>query len=150
MHQSPRAVFVRARNVAFVGWRDAPSHDDILAWHDLGRAMAREERSACVDLVLRGRPRFSDDVRRASEALARDPGIFQLGFAHVLLIPGVAGSAVRAFIGTILLVTRPPAPAKVFGDVAGGMAWLRPRLDARWSEAELAACCGELVHLLSS
>lgn len=149
VYESPRARFAELRNVGIVVWRDAPDLADILAWHRLGKTMAEEHGAcACVDVVVTGRPRFTDDVRRASEALARDPRIFTLGFAHVVLVPGLAGSAVRAFIGTILLVARPPAPAKVVGDVPAAVDWLLPRLGPAWSAAELRAGCDASIALL--
>lgn len=147
LYESARGFFVEKRNVLIVVWRDAPDLADIRAWHRLGLFMAKEHAtSACIDVVVAGTPRFSDDVRRAAEELARDERIFPLGIAHVLLIPGLGGSAVRAFIGTILLVARPPAPAKVVGDVPSAIAWLLPKLGAGWTAAELRAECDAAVE----
>jgi hypothetical protein len=150
VYESERGVFVEHRNVAVVGWREAPEVADIRAWHRLGQTMTREHgKCACIDIVLRGTPRFSDEVRRASEELARDPKIFELGFAHAMLMPGLGGSAVRAFIGTILLVTRPPVPAKVLGDVSAAVEWLLPKLGGAWTAQELRAVCEHVVVQLN-
>jgi hypothetical protein len=150
VYESERGVFVEHRNVAVVGWRDAPDVADIHAWHRLGQSMTKEHgKCACIDVVMRGTPRFSDEVRRASEELARDTKIFELGFAHALLMPGLGGSAVRAFIGTILLVTRPPAPAKVLGDVPAAVDWLLPKLGEGWTRGELVAACDHVVARLN-
>lgn len=151
VYESARAVFVESRNVGIVVWRNAPDLADIRAWHRFAHAMHKEHGAcACIDLVLTGTPRFPDDVRRAAEELAADPRVFSLGFAHVLLLPGLAGSAVRAFIGTVLLVARPPAPAKVFGDVASAIEWLLPKLGAGWTAATLRAECDAAIALARS
>ena len=145
-------MMARVRNVAFVGWRDAPTATQMREWHRLAHLLAKEHgaTSACIDIVVRGTPRFTDDVRRSAEELARDAKAFPIGIAHVLLIPGLAGTAVRAFIQTILLVSRPPNPAKVVGDLASAVGWLGPKLAAHgWTERELRARCDEMVQLLA-
>jgi hypothetical protein len=147
--EDARCLIHRERNIAFVGWRDAPRVEQIREWHRVGRAIAKDfpGEGACVDIVLRGKPDFDDAMRKEAERLARDPQIFERGFAHVLLIPGLAGAAVRAFINTVLIVARPPAPAKVSADVASAVAWLHPKISG-WDTASLTTACDELITRL--
>lgn len=147
MHADERSVLATLQNVAFAGWRDAPQVEDIRRWHQLGRAVqaAHPGRGCCFDVVVRGRPDFGEAMRRETVKFASDPDIFQLGFAHVVIAPGLVGSAVRAFIGTILLVARPPAPAKVFGEVDAAVEWMAPSLVPDGiTPAVLRNACAEL------
>jgi hypothetical protein len=150
VYEDDRAILAKARNVGLVGWREAPTPELIGHWHRLGRALAKEHaKSACIDIVLRGTPRFSDAMRREAERLASDASIFPLGFAHIVLAPGLAGTAVRAFISTVLLVTRPPAPARVFADARGAATWLVPRLaETGWTEPAIVDASNELIDRL--
>ncbi len=146
-----RAVIARIRNVGFVGWRDAPTLDHMVAWHRLARTLHKEHgaANACIDVVVRGTPRFTEDVRRAAEELARDTKAFELGLVHALLIPGMAGTAVRMFIQTVLLVGRPANPVKVVSDIPSALGWLGPRVAAHgWTERELREACDELIAAL--
>jgi hypothetical protein len=145
-----RAVIARIRNVGFVGWRDAPTIEHMVAWHRLARTLHKEHgASACIDVVVRGTPRFTEDVRRSAEELARDPKAFELGMVHALLMPGMAGTAVRMFIQTVLLVGRAPNPVKVASDIPSALGWLGPRVAAHgWTERELREGCDELIAAL--
>ena len=138
------ALITIARNVAVCGWRNAPRVEHVRTWHRAGREIARAFPGvgASVDIVVRGTPHFTDDVRKAAEEMARDTHVFDLGIAHAVLIPGFAGTAVRAFIGTVLLISRPATPTKVMGDLGQAVAWLAPRIAKQgWTEAELLTTC---------
>ena len=154
-YEDETAIFGRVRNVALVGWREAPSVAAIRAWQRLGHTIGKDHpgAGACIDVIVRGTPRFGEDVRRAAEEMARDPKIFGRGIAHVTLIPGLAGTAVRAFIQTILLVARPATPTKVFADVRSATTWMTPRISdvtkQTWTEPELRGACDQLVVALA-
>lgn len=130
VYERPNALMIQSGNLALVGWRGAPNYEDVIAWHQLGKSMAREcpEGSACVDLVLGGTPDFSEPVRRAAVKLASDPHIFPYAYAHIIVMPGFAGTAVRSFIQTVITISRTPAPSKVFGDAATATSWLHPKM----------------------
>lgn len=130
VYERPHARMIQSGNLALIGWRDAPKYEDILAWHQLGKSMARAfpEGSACVSVVVRGTPNFTEDVRSATIKMAADSGIFPMGFAHVISMPGFAGLAVRSFVQTVLVLARNPSPSKVFGDAQAASAWLAPRM----------------------
>lgn len=151
IHEDERVILARVRNVAFVGWRAEPQATHIREWHRLGKSIAREHpgAGACVDVVMGGTPRFPDDVRKASEELARDSKSFERGIAHVILMPGLAGTAVRTFIQTVLLVSRTAVPAKVVGDTRSASVWLGPRIaDTGWSDRALLTSIEELARAL--
>ena len=74
--------------------------------------------------------------------MVKQPGIFSLGAAHVVLVEGFASTAVWAFMNTALLPGRPARPNRVFREVETAVAWLVPLLtrgEQRWTHAELAA-----------
>jgi hypothetical protein len=138
------ALITITRNVAICGWRNAPRLEHVRMWHRAGKEIARAHPGvgACVDIVVRGTPLFTDDVRKAAEEMAGDRHVFDLGVVHAVLIPGFAGTAVRAFIGTVLLVSRPATPTKVMGDLGQAVTWLAPRIAKQgWTQTELLAAC---------
>jgi hypothetical protein len=162
-HANDRSVMGSFRNLGLVGWRAAPAVDDIRRWRSLGHALeqAHPGGSACIDLVVGGTPRFSDEMRKEAEQFASDPRAFSLGIAHLIVLPGFAGTAVRAFISTIILVARPPSPAKAFGDAESACSWLLARLRtgsvasggapaASWTEAEVMMAQRALMAKLGS
>ena len=139
VYERPHALMIQSGNLALIGWRDAPNYEDMIAWHQLGKSMGREfpAGSACVDVVVRGTPKFSDEVRRAAVKMAADPHVFPIAYAHIIVMPGFAGTAVRSFIQTVITLSRTPSPSRVFGDVATAAAWLQPKLGDAIALADL-------------
>lgn len=129
-----------AENLAFVVWRSAPSADHVRRWHRFALDHGRGPHApgACVDIILQGTPSFSDEMRRETQRFASDAKVFPRGMSHVVLMGGLAGSAVRAFIGTIMLIAKPVAPAKVFGDFDAASPWMQKLLlPTRWTAPEI-------------
>ncbi len=94
---------------------------------------------AFVNMVTGGVPVFSEPVREELVKVIKSTNI-TLGAAHILLVSGMAGSAVRAFLSTVLLVARPKAPNRVFAEVPDAVSWLLVRLggtQAQWTGNEL-------------
>lgn len=88
-------------------------------------------------------------MRRATEKFASDENVFELGTAHVILLPGLAGTAVRAFIQTIVLVSRSKSPNKVFRRIEDSVAWLTPILAPHgWTARDLQTACESVVRAL--
>ncbi len=78
----------------------------------------------------------------------RDPRFQGRGSAHVLELGGLAGVTTRAFLSTAILVARPTAAHKVFGDVEAGVAWLAPRISSGahvWSPAEIVQAQAQIA-----
>lgn len=142
-----------AENLAVVAWRAAPQAEHMRRWHRFALEHGRGPHApgACVDIIVRGTPSFSDEMRRETNRFASDTKVFPRGMAHVVLVDGLIGSAVRAFIGTIMLVARPVAPAKVFGDLDAASRWVLPLLGserggARWTAPEIRSLTEEATN----
>jgi hypothetical protein len=87
-------------------------------------------------------------VRTALVRLNADPTTFSLGSARVLLLPGLAGVAVRAFLNTVKLLSRPVRPQQVFGNIRDAATWLAPKIGSSqvpWSPEELEALAARLI-----
>ncbi len=131
-----------AKNLLAVTWFDAPDVVQLRAFRDHSRAMQSPStgRTAMINLICDGTPRFSGAVRDELTALMGEH-LHMLGAAHVVLVDGLRGAAVRAFLATAMLVGRATAPAKVYGTIPPAIAqlesWLAPS-GTRWTRDELA------------
>ena len=130
------------RNVMLGVWSDAPTVQQLrrFARGAESFSQANPGGQALVNLFVGGVPSFSDPVREEVTKLLQTAGLFTLGTAHIVLVSGMAGSAVRAFLSTTMLVGRPANPNRVFGSVPDATKWLHPRLggvSAQWTENEL-------------
>ncbi|MFW6067895.1 MAG: hypothetical protein ACOC97_06130 [Myxococcota bacterium] len=132
-------------NMAVAVWTGAPSVDQLRRLHG-GLNVLRSENpdgGAFMNVVVGGTPRFSNEVREEAARITQDTGPTDRGTAHVVLIEGMAGAAVRAFIGTMTLMGRPKIPTKTFGDLTSAADWLLARLEGipgtAWSRESLIA-----------
>lgn len=81
-----------------------------------------------LDLILSGTPNFTNEVREEATKLNRDPTLFRLGIADAVLVSGLVGVAVRAFLSTIALMARSSVPSRVWTSLADAERWLLPKL----------------------
>jgi hypothetical protein len=130
-----------SRNIQVNVWLDAPQAEQVRIFSRVGASHARRHPggAALVNLIVSGTPSFSEEVRDGIVKLMKVPDMFRLG-AHLVLLDGLKGSAVRAFISTAMLVGRPPIPNKVFGDPESAANWLLPQLAQgaeAWSRVDL-------------
>lgn len=138
------------RNLHVVAWFDAPSVDQMHAYGRAAKALSTRHagKSGLVNLVVSGVPRFSSEVREAAAEYTRE-GAHSVGAAHVILVGGLLGSSVRAFLSTVVLIGRPPNPTKVFGDLPQSAAWMAGNLSQRspeaWLPEEVLAACREVM-----
>ena len=133
-----------ARNIQVNLWTDAPTVEQMRAFGRSGAAHARRHPQgvALLNLITSGTPSFSDAVRDETVRLMKLPDMFRLGAAHVVLLEGFKGTAVRAFLATMMLIARPPIPNKVFGDAESAAAWMMPLLAPgaeAWSPEEIVS-----------
>lgn len=99
-----------------------------------------EGRQIFVNLVLDGIPSFSDEVRRKAAELSRRAEEWRSVTAHVILIPGLRGVAVRSFVSTFMLMARARERTGVFGSIADGARFIGQKHGTpRWSEARALA-----------
>lgn len=118
------------RNLMVVGWTDSPEADHLRALGAAAQKLARSypKGSALLDVLIRGTPKFHDRVREETVKVIHDPGNFTLGVGHLILVEGLAGAAIRAFLSTAMLMGRGHRPRKVFADPRDAAAWLARNL----------------------
>ncbi len=143
VHQDATLRIWTLRELLIAGWFDAPvAHQMRIlarAGKELGQAYPKG--AGLANVIIRGVPRFDDDVRQEGIRMAREQ-TFRKGSCHVVLVGGLAGAAARAFMSMVLLVGRKgvgdgASPAKVFGSSEDAARWFVPMLGAGWSVAEV-------------
>ncbi len=98
---------------------------------------------ALLDLVVAGRPTFGEDARSAIVSLMREAACDH-GVAHVVMLRGIAGTAVRMFLNGALLLARPTSPSKAFDELEPALAWLAS-CGCTVDPATIRAAAAELV-----
>lgn len=127
-------------------WSDVPQLEHM---QTLDRAVNQhlraigDKKQVFVNVMISGRPNFSEEVRRESAKFPQRYSKYRAAVAHVVLLTGLAGVAVRAFTSTTLLVGRPSVPTKVFDNVEDAMAWLLPYLPSGYTKERLLAAYAE-------
>ena len=112
-------------------WRDAPTFPQMLRL----RAASEEQRrraadgAALLNLVLSGTPSFSNDVRKEATSQTQATSGWGIANAHVVLVDGFRGVAVRSFFGTMMLLARTDVPTKVFGELETAVRWVAPLME---------------------
>lgn len=140
-----------ARNLHVVAWYDAPSLEQMHAYASCAKALSDRwrRRSGLMNLVVGGVPRFTAEVREAAAEYTRE-GAHGAGAAHVILVSGLLGSSVRAFLSTAMLLGRPPNPTRVFGGIAEAARWMATNFAAHsgqvWDPDELARVCLDVIE----
>ncbi len=152
VHADSTFRIVTSRNVQVNVWSDAPTLEQMFVFGRTGAAHARQHPrgTALINLIVSGTPSFTEPVRAEAIKLVKESAIFSLGAAHVILVSGFAGTAVRAFMSTAIMVGRPNRPNKVFGELAPAAAWLAPLLTKGaqpWSSAALMALVAQIRAL---
>lgn len=134
------------RNLLILSWAEAPTLTHMANCERAARGANRLNPDGIGLLCLMlsgGIPRFPDDVREEVAKFNRNPALFPLGVANVMLVTGLAGVAVRAFVSTASLLGRPAVPTKTFADLVDAADWLAPLLRTpsapRWNPGDLKA-----------
>lgn len=134
-------VSLHAVGAVFVArWIDAPRMEQMEALELHGRAWEAKIEGGCafLNLVLDGRPEFSNAVRTRSAALTGDSALFSRCRIHTILLGGFAGVAVQMFTNTFLLLGRPPHPSVAVRTLEDACAQALPHLDAAtWAPPRL-------------
>lgn len=118
------------QNLVAMLWCEAPTAEQLRAFERIGRRVGRASKGTGVlwNVMLRGTPRFSEEARGELVRLMRGEEFLPRANAHIILVPGVAGAAVRAFMNTAVLLGRSKLPARFFGDPGEAATWLAPHL----------------------
>lgn len=130
------------RNLVVAAWREAPTVAQLRALERAGRSLEDQlpGKNVLLNLMISGTPNFSAEVREEAIRLSGVPDIFSLAAAHVILAQGLVGTAVRAFLSTVVLLSKPPTPTKIFGDKTPATTWLMEHLKASgepWSRDQI-------------
>ena len=149
VHADTTFRIFRSRNIQLNVWKDAPRSEHMREFRRIGAVHNRRhpQGSGLINMILSGTPSFSSEVRDETVKLMKETSMFRLGTAHVVLVGGLSGTSVRAFLSTVMLLGRPPLPNKVFGDMNSAAGWLAPRLAESaevWSPAALVALMQEV------
>ncbi|MEO7330833.1 MAG: hypothetical protein ABI193_19825 [Minicystis sp.] len=150
VHEDPTLRIAIERNVLINVWRDAPTVEQMRAFGSAARSLHRSRGGdgGLINVVVGGTPRFSDGVRDEAVRLTRAP-MLPRGVVHLILVNGLAGAAVRAFLSTVVLLGRPRVPTRVYADPDETCAFLAPLLTVgkeRWTAAELFAVYQQAVR----
>ncbi len=150
-HEDADLRVAQSQNLVVAVWREAPSSLTQMHTIEALNESTRKEHPAgagYVNVIVAGTPRFSKEIRDDAARQTRETPENALASAHVVLVGGLTGVAVRSFLSTMLLVGRPKVPSKVFGDIKSAAAWTAEKLSGpgriRWVAAELEEL---LVHL---
>ena len=142
VHDDALLRVVTRKNVTFAVWSGPPGVSQIHALQraaDFTSKRGRPEQ-LLISTVLRGAPNFSEEVRDELVRVMRNKENFRLGTAHLILLDGMAGTAVRAFLSTVKLLSRNAAPMGVFGKTEEALLWGLERVRGsreRWIYSEL-------------
>jgi hypothetical protein len=130
------------RGLCVARWADAPAalHFPLvtaamrLAARELGRAGLLNVIDAPGKM-----PRFTEPVRQAGAQMARDITPLVAATAHVVLLDGFSGAAVRMFLSTLSLLARGGPTATVHATLDAGVDWLATRAPGDWTPSRISA-----------
>ncbi len=150
VHADSTLRIVTSRNVQVNVWSNAPTVEQMRAHGRAGTAHARRHLrgTGLLNIVVGGTPSFSEPGRVETVKIMKQADLFSLGSAQIILAGGLAGTAVRAFMSTVILLGQPVRPTRVFSESETAVAWIAPLLTRGaepWSRAELAALVAQLV-----
>jgi hypothetical protein len=144
-HRDEVLTVASERGLCVARWADSPQprHFPIVT---AAMRAAAEPRAALLNVVdARGKlPRFNDEVRRAAAEMARALAPISMGTAHVLLLDGFTGAAVRMFLSTLTLLARGGPATTVHSSVAEGAAWLAAHAPSGHSAQTIEAAYASL------
>ena len=128
-------------------WGDAPRMQQMRALAEHGRSFEEAHGPvALINIAAAGTPTFPDDVRRIAAEYTSDPTLFQLARAHVILMTGFTGVAVRAFVNTFILIGRPPRPTRMLSSIEAASHWLPQHIQQdAWTPETIARQANALI-----
>lgn len=127
--------------LCLVRWADSPQprhFSELLA--AMRTASAQSGHAAMLSVVdAKGKlPRFTDEVRGAAQDMAKQSAPLGSGTAHVILVEGFTGAAVRMFVSTLNLLSRSQVPTSVHASIPQAAAWLAEHAPG-WSAGQIEA-----------
>ena len=124
-HDDVLVLLVR-HNILALAWYNAPRAGHLLEVMRQVHAVHRATQIApCLyNIVIRGTPRFPDEVREQGARLVRETADYKSTTAHVIEVDGLAGTAARMFLSTMVLLARHKPNVRVFGDHREAAGWI--------------------------
>jgi len=147
LFRDDRVALYGLEHLFFAVWEDAPRMEQMRALAEHGRRFEEAHGPlALMNIAAAGTPKFPDDVRRIAAEFTADPSLFQLARAHVILMTGFVGVAVRAFINTFILLGKPPRPTRMLPSIEAASQWLPQHIQQdRWTPEAIAQQASALV-----
>lgn len=130
------------KNTVIGVWFDAPTLVRLKALDDARRAAhaASPKGAGLMNVIVGGKPNFSSEVRAEVKRQGETPHGKELGAAQVVLVPGLTGTAVRAFLTGTLLFAKNAEQRKVFASMPDAARWAAPLWSipgVSWTPAEI-------------
>ena len=124
-HDDVLVLLVR-HNILALAWYNAPRAGHLLEVMRQVHAVHRATQiSPCLyNIVIRGTPRFPDEVREDAARLVRETSDYRSTTAHVIEVEGLAGTAARMFLSTMVLLSRHKPNVRVFSDHQEAATWI--------------------------
>jgi hypothetical protein len=126
--------------VVLATWFDAPTLDQMLQIEAFGRQHGKD--LAFCNVIVRGRPIFSEEVRRTAIRMVVD-SCYARGAAHLVLVEGLKGAAVRGFLGMVNLVGKARANVRVFSEIPTAARFLAELADQQPGAVAIEGTLGE-------
>ncbi|MEZ4298611.1 MAG: hypothetical protein R3B70_26905 [Polyangiaceae bacterium] len=150
LHEDATTRVLSRRNLVVTVWSSAPTAAQFRIFSRVSERFvkARPAGTALLSVALRGVPNFSESAREEVVQMVKNRSLYTLGTAHLILVPGLAGAAVRAFLSTVTLIARPAAPTRSFGEKNAAVTWLHGQLrrgPEEWTEKELRETLEEAI-----
>lgn len=136
------------RNVILAVWWDAPRIEQMQQFREVLMLLRERhpEGIGGISTVVGGTPSFPADVRTESAKLTSE-ALLDFGLAHIMLMGGLAGTAVRAFLATMLLLGRSKQLTKVFDKEDLGVDWVAEQMAAKGVACDKAAVMAALAQV---
>lgn len=132
------------RNLLVVVWFGPPTIEHVSTMERAARELLVEHpgKTGLLNVAIGDIPSLDGAMRAEVARIARDRTLVGVGIAHLILTPGPLGSALRVFMSTVILVSKPPFPMRMLPSLDVAAAWLEPKLNAvtpGWTKAEIVA-----------
>ncbi|MEM9188453.1 MAG: hypothetical protein AAGF12_04730 [Myxococcota bacterium] len=141
-HLREEALIIRSLDNLFIAtWFDVPSVALLEHLEDIERRQKKRFPSGlgfANVIVGGGLPRFDSELLAKVKAMSVADDELDLVTTHCILMEGLAASAVRAFLSTAVLMSRPQVPLKVCSNLAQAglfMAGPMNTKDCTWTAA---------------
>ncbi len=142
IHQDEVVHVVGSGPLTVAAWWNPPARPQIQALTRANEAQREEhgDRAVFASLIVDSDPRLPSELREAA-ALLTQHGESGAAAAHVILVRGLPGVAIRTFFSTVRLLARPRVPTRVLEDREEAARWLAGILrssDASWTAQKVS------------